>query len=271
MGHPIALEAIRREWGLADVETRELTGGERIAIDDDDEALEVMATPGHSPGHLTFYWEARGLAFSGDLHSGLSTILVIPGQGDMGDYLASLRELEAREPRLLFPGHGPPLPGRALGKLIAHRLDREARIVAALGEERTALSALARAAYEDYDSLPKPLTESQTLAHLLWLEKQGRAIREDEVFRHWRASTITTIERRLREQFAPSELTIQDDSHKHVGHPGATSGGGHYDVTIVSAAFEGLALLDQHRRVNEALADLFGSRIHALALKTRAS
>ena len=80
--------------------------------------------------------------------------------------------------------------------------------------------------------------------------------------------TAQLIERRLREAFQPTRLEIRDDSHKHVGHPGATSGGGHFDVLIESAAFEGLSLLEQHRRVNDTLRDLFGPSIHALKLKT---
>ena len=82
--------------------------------------------------------------------------------------------------------------------------------------------------------------------------------------------TAEEIERRLREAFAPTRLEIRDDSHKHVGHPGATSGGGHFDVEIEAEAFRGLSLLDQHRRVNDALSDLFGPSIHALKLKTTA-
>lgn len=274
LAHPLTLEALRQEWGLADVDARELTDGETIAVDDDE--LVALHTPGHSPGHLSFHWEARKLAFTGDLLSGLSTIVVLPGQGDMGDYLASLERIRTLGAKTLLPGHGPPLPARALKRLIEHRLQREARIVAALGTERKSLGDLARAAYEDYDRLPPALTESQTLAHLLWLEKKDEAVREDDVFRHWKigpvaaSSTLRTIERILRDRFEPSELTIKDDSAKHAGHPGASSGGGHYDVEIVSARFAGKSRLDQHRMVNEALAELFGERIHALALKTRA-
>jgi BolA protein len=76
------------------------------------------------------------------------------------------------------------------------------------------------------------------------------------------------LERRLRERFRPTHLDIRDDSAKHAGHAGATSGGGHFRVTIVSAAFEGLTLLEQHRAVNDVVADLFGDRVHALGLKT---
>jgi BolA protein len=82
------------------------------------------------------------------------------------------------------------------------------------------------------------------------------------------SSTVREIERILRETFDPVRLEIRDDSTLHAGHPGATSGGGHYHVEIVSRKFEGLSLLEQHRRVNHALRDLLGERIHALGLKT---
>jgi BolA protein len=82
------------------------------------------------------------------------------------------------------------------------------------------------------------------------------------------SSTVDEILRILRETFDPSKLEIRDDSALHAGHPGATSGGGHYHVVIVSKRFEGLSLLEQHRLVNDALRDLFGDRIHALGLKT---
>ena len=78
------------------------------------------------------------------------------------------------------------------------------------------------------------------------------------------------IERILRERFQPLHFELRDDSHKHVGHAGATSGGGHFRVVIVTQAFEGKTRLEQHRLVNEAVGDLFGNEIHALGLTTRA-
>jgi BolA family transcriptional regulator, general stress-responsive regulator len=76
------------------------------------------------------------------------------------------------------------------------------------------------------------------------------------------------IETILRERLQPRHLEVRDDSARHAGHAGAASGGGHFDVLIVSEAFEGLSILQQHRLVNEALGDLLGSEIHALALRT---
>lgn len=84
------------------------------------------------------------------------------------------------------------------------------------------------------------------------------------------SDTASRIEARLRERFAPSLLEVRDDSARHVGHAGATSGGGHYHVRIVAAAFAGCGRLEQHRLVYDALRDLMGGEIHALALATRA-
>jgi BolA protein len=77
-----------------------------------------------------------------------------------------------------------------------------------------------------------------------------------------------TIDKLIREQLKPDYLKITDDSVKHAGHRGAVSGGGHYIVTVVSEAFEGKVLMEQHRMVNEILKELFQTEIHALALNT---
>jgi BolA protein len=84
------------------------------------------------------------------------------------------------------------------------------------------------------------------------------------------ASVRERIEAILRKHFQPSRLEILDDSARHAGHAGAAAGGGHFNVMIVAAAFEGKPLLDRHRMVNEALRDMIGREIHALGLKTLA-
>ncbi|MFQ5877290.1 MAG: BolA family protein [Acidobacteriota bacterium] len=82
------------------------------------------------------------------------------------------------------------------------------------------------------------------------------------------AATIDRIEAILRDRFRPRHLALRDDSARHAAHPGAASGGGHFEVTIVSERFEGKTLLEQHRMVNEALGELLGTQIHALSLRT---
>jgi BolA family transcriptional regulator, general stress-responsive regulator len=77
----------------------------------------------------------------------------------------------------------------------------------------------------------------------------------------------TRIESLLRERLAPVHLVVEDESHLHRGHAGAKEGG-HFRVTVASTLFEGRSLVEQHRLVQDAVKGLFGTEIHALALKT---
>jgi len=78
---------------------------------------------------------------------------------------------------------------------------------------------------------------------------------------------------RMREllvaEFAPAQLDIVDESHKHAGHAGARDGRGHFRVRIVAAAFTGLSPVQRHQRVYAALGAMMQTDIHALALETR--
>jgi len=79
-----------------------------------------------------------------------------------------------------------------------------------------------------------------------------------------------TIREKLQAAFAPTELSVEDDSHKHAGHSGARPGGQtHFSVRVVSNAFAGASRVERQRRVYAALADLMKPNgIHALALTT---
>ena len=79
-----------------------------------------------------------------------------------------------------------------------------------------------------------------------------------------------TIREKLQAAFAPSELSVEDDSHKHAGHAGSRPGGQtHFSVRIVSDSFEGTSRVERQRRVYAALAELMKPNgIHALALTT---
>ncbi len=80
--------------------------------------------------------------------------------------------------------------------------------------------------------------------------------------------TREKIERVLKEKLSALYVEVEDESPLHAGHPGATSGGGYYNVTVVSPAFEGKGLLEQHRLVYGALEAELKEEIHALSLKT---
>jgi BolA protein len=75
------------------------------------------------------------------------------------------------------------------------------------------------------------------------------------------------IRARLAEVFAPEEIEVRDDSHLHVGHPGAAGGGGHFHVYLNSRQFAGKPLLERHRLVYDALGGMMHTDIHALSLK----
>lgn len=79
-------------------------------------------------------------------------------------------------------------------------------------------------------------------------------------------NTVQEIESRLQ-TLAPLSISIEDDSHLHAGHAGARSGGGHYRLTLVSDQFIGRSTVARHRMVYDALGELMGTRIHALAIR----
>ncbi|MHB8741594.1 MAG: BolA family protein [Sulfuricaulis sp.] len=78
---------------------------------------------------------------------------------------------------------------------------------------------------------------------------------------------VIQIENRLRDAFTPEKLTVRDDSHRHAGHEGAKSGGGHFAVTIVSAQFEGKSALQRHQMIYQALGGMMPNDIHALSIQ----
>ena len=77
---------------------------------------------------------------------------------------------------------------------------------------------------------------------------------------------LERIRERLQAALAPQEMQLDDDSAAHAGHAGAASGGGHYNLRIVSIQFEGLKLVTRHRLVYDSVHDMMHKEIHALAI-----
>ncbi len=139
--------------------------------------LRALWTPGHARGHLCFYEERTGTLITGDLIAGIGTIVIVPPEGNLLDYLASLRRLLAL-PRLtaLFPAHGPALID-ARGKIeeyIAHRLEREAQIIGALKNGARTIPEIVKAVYTDVPEAMHQLAAHSVLAHLEKLASEGR-------------------------------------------------------------------------------------------------
>lgn len=174
----------------AHVQTASRLAG-RITVDrplDDGDQLEAggwraraVLTEGHAPGHLCF--AVGNAVIAGDMVAGIGTILIDPSEGDMAVYLASLERLRGLGAARLLPAHGPVITD-ADGKLreyVAHRLMREGRVAVALrGAGRASVAALVAVAYAD---TPRPLwglAERSLIAHLVKLERDGVARRDDD-------------------------------------------------------------------------------------------
>ena len=147
-------------------------------------AMVAQHTPGHAADHLCF--RLGSTLFSGDHVMGWSTSVVWPPDGDMADYMASLRRLLASPDALYLPGHGPPVsqPHRLVRALLAHRLQREAGLLAALaaGPPRAPVE-LVDALYAGLDQPLRLPAERVLLAHLLKLEAEAKVVRVGEAWR----------------------------------------------------------------------------------------
>ena len=140
--------------------------------------IRVIHTPGHARGHLCFLDETHGSLLAGDLVAGVGTIVIDPPDGDMGDYLDSLRRVRKLAPKTLFPAHGPATvdAGGKIDGLIEHRMWREQRILAAWQSGLRQADQLRAAVYDDIPAVAEPLAERQVAAHLLHLEASGKLV-----------------------------------------------------------------------------------------------
>ena len=77
---------------------------------------------------------------------------------------------------------------------------------------------------------------------------------------------VTKIRERLAEAREPERLQIVDESPLHAGHAGARDGRGHFEVVVVSDAFDGRSRIERHRMVFDALGSMMETDIHALSI-----
>ena len=148
--------------------------------------LRVLHTPGHASNHLAFLMDSEGLLFAGDLLMQDSTVVISPPDGDMADYMASLKRMLVEPVSWVLPGHGQLMddPNAVFDYLITHRHVRERKLIGALRALGPAdEQALLGRVYSDVDSRIHPVAARSLKAHLLKLEREGRACRSDEGWR----------------------------------------------------------------------------------------
>jgi glyoxylase-like metal-dependent hydrolase (beta-lactamase superfamily II) len=144
--------------------------------------IECVHTPGHTSNHVCYALKEEKALFSGDHVMGWSTTVIAPPDGEMGEYIASLRKLLARDDAIYWPTHGGPVgdPQNFVAAYLAHRLEREAQILAALRDGARAIPDIVERVYAGLDRRLKPAAGLSVLAHLLQLSKQGRVAADAE-------------------------------------------------------------------------------------------
>lgn len=152
--------------------------GEGENIDLGGVELEVIHTPGHSPGHICLYMRQKKVLFSGDHILGIGTTAISPITGDMAQYLESLQKLLHYDISCICPGHGPVIrePQRKIQELIHHRLEREEQVFNCLRQGKFTIAEMVEEIYPELDSRLYRMAMDQASAHLIKLEREGRII-----------------------------------------------------------------------------------------------
>lgn len=146
--------------------------------------VRALHTPGHASNHVCLLFEAEGWLLTGDHLMNGSTVVILPPDGSMRLYLESLRRLRTLPLTALLPGHGAVMPDPLgeIDRVIAHRLQRESKVVAGLlqlGGAAT-LGELVPIVYADTPVALHPLARYSLLAHLQKLVEERRVAQDGE-------------------------------------------------------------------------------------------
>jgi len=144
--------------------------------------LRALHTPGHAADHLCFVLEEEQALFSGDNVLGAGTTVIPGDRGDLLDYMQSLERLLAEQPGVIYPAHGPRIDAgtEKLREYIAHRLEREQQILAALRDGLSLITEIVARVYAAYPQALHAAARHSVCSHLLKLEREGRATRDGE-------------------------------------------------------------------------------------------
>ncbi|MEA2154279.1 MAG: hypothetical protein QOE11_419 [Solirubrobacteraceae bacterium] len=174
--HAGAADAVRAGAGIGvEVAAARWEGADRRIADGDVVGpLHVVATPGHATDHLAFV--AGDVCFTGDAVLAQSSVFVAPDHGALSGYLAALERLRAMKLAVLCTGHGPPVadPAALLDRYLAHRRDRERRLVAALDDGLRTPDELLDRVWDDAPASLRLAATATLAAHLGKLGEEGR-------------------------------------------------------------------------------------------------
>jgi glyoxylase-like metal-dependent hydrolase (beta-lactamase superfamily II) len=137
--------------------------------------LRGLHTPGHTSNHMCFALDEERALFTGDHIMGWSTTVVSPPDGNMRDYMDSVRKLIARDDAVLWPTHGAPVtdPQPFLHAYLQHRVEREAQVLGAVRDGVSHIDAMVKVLYADVREELHRAAARSVLAHLLKLVDDG--------------------------------------------------------------------------------------------------
>jgi glyoxylase-like metal-dependent hydrolase (beta-lactamase superfamily II) len=144
-------------------------------VEGDGWTVECVYTPGHTSNHMCFALKEEKALFTGDHVMGWSTSIVSPPDGNMEQYMASLRLLLTRDDEIYWPTHGPAItePKPFVRSFIEHREDRERQIVEQLAAGRTRIQDMVPIMYAAVDKRLYPAAARSVLAHMEHLVARG--------------------------------------------------------------------------------------------------
>jgi glyoxylase-like metal-dependent hydrolase (beta-lactamase superfamily II) len=139
-------------------------------------SFECVHTPGHTSNHMCYALREEKALFTGDHIMGWSTTVVTPPDGDMAQYMASVKKLEARDDKILYPTHGAPVadPKPFLAAYLEHRYERERQVLACIAAGLDTIPAMVARMYAAVDKGLHAAAARSVLAHLIKLEGEGR-------------------------------------------------------------------------------------------------
>jgi glyoxylase-like metal-dependent hydrolase (beta-lactamase superfamily II) len=149
-----------------------------------DVTLTAIHTPGHASNCVCYLLAAQSLLFTGDHVLGGVSPVILPPDGDMSQYIDSLDKLLALDFERIAPGHGEVLPDgkRVIAVLRAHRLQREAKVLACLASPST-IDALVPAVYDDVPADRHGWAKLTLQAHLIKLARESKVREHQGVWR----------------------------------------------------------------------------------------
>ena len=145
--------------------------------------LHAVYTPGHTSNHMCYALDEERALFTGDHVMGWSTSVVSPPDGDMRDYIDSLRKVISRDDATLWPTHGAPVtsPKPFLEAFLVHRLEREAQVLGAVRSGLSDIDGMVKVMYADVrEELHKAAARS-VLSHLIKLVDDGSVTVEGKI------------------------------------------------------------------------------------------